>query len=535
MLGASLISCSHRPGQLGPQRAAGLLLLLLLLAFLLTGCGGPSGPPPNILLISIDTLNRSALRAFDEEARPLRHLDAFAATSARFSNAHSTASWTLPAHASLMTGRYADRHGAVARGLGLAEGIPTLAQHLKGRGYETVAITDGGYVHRRLGFSAGFDRYDDWSAESEQTDAAAGDTEADEAAAAAETDAAASATQIDEVPDDAETDDATAATGASDESIWRPRTDAEGTEGALFQRGIAYLKQREPDDPPFFLFLHTYGVHDYFYAQPWAKARLPEFDDPEMVAYLQCLVGERECSTEEWARLADLYRAEIQNLDEELGRLLDVVEATSGETVVVLLSDHGEGFDPLRGRIHHGGRLHEDLVRVPLLVAGPGIVARRVEASVSLVDVMPTLLELVGSGGADSVPPLPVDSIDGRSFAAELVGEARPSPAADRPLFAHEHFHRWEEGRRLDVSGGSDEALAVAVIGGDLWYIDATEGEELYRMTDDGRQSHNLADAAEIAAAFQELARARRTTAAGIEVVLDGELEEQLRALGYIR
>lgn len=465
--------------------------LYVAFSLLLSACDGAQEPPPNIVLISVDTLNRSALRAFDEEAQPLRHLDTFAATAARFPNVYSPASWTLPAHASLMTGLYPDRHGAVVRGRGLPEGIQTLAASLKEHGYETVGFTGGGYVHARLGFSTGFDRYDNWS-----------------------------------------TAKANATTGNTEREASEPaRTGRE-----LFQRGIDYMRQRSPRDPPFFLFLHTYAVHDYFKLHPWAVAQLPKFDDPEPPAYLECLIGQRSCPTEKWQRLERLYDAELRNLDEGFGRLLDVVETTSTNTVILLLSDHGEGFDPARGRIHHGGRLHEDLVRVPLLIRGPGIVAEDVKTRVSLVDVMPTLLELASSRGANvRRSSRPVESMDGRSFVSELFGETRPTPPVGRPLFAHEHFHTWERGRRLSITDGVDRVLAVAVVLGDSWYIDGTQGEELYRMTDDPDQIHNLAHSAGNVAELRKLARARRETRKGDAVVLDNEIERQLRALGYLQ
>ena len=78
--------------------------------------------------------------------------------------------------------------------------------------------------------------------------------------------------------------------------------------------------------------------------------------------------------------------------------------------MVALTSDHGEGFDAARGRVHHGERLHDDLLRVPLLLAAPGLLAsgRRVDSQVRTIDVMPTLLELCGL----AVP----DGLSGRSL-----------------------------------------------------------------------------------------------------------------------
>ncbi len=291
--------------------------LLCSLPFLVLGslaCGSedPGTQRPNIVMISVDTLNRSALRAFDDSADDHPTLDRFAAGAARFINAHSTASWTLPAHGSLMTGLYPDRHGAVDSRRALDSSTPTLAGYLRAVGYETVGFTDGGYLESSFGFAKGFDRYDDWSADS-------------------------SAAQNWELP--------------------RDGTRADPAGSVLFDRGIQYIRQRQPEDPPFLLFLHTYSVHDYFRLHPWAVETLPEFADPSPAEYVGCLTDLLSCSESERHRLASLYDAELHNLDSGFARLLEALEGITHNTFILLLSDHGEGFDLQRGRIHHGGRL----------------------------------------------------------------------------------------------------------------------------------------------------------------------------------
>ena len=185
--------------------------------------------PPHVVIVSVDTLNRNALRSFAASARPLPVLDAFAEENIRFLNAYSTASWTLPAHASLLTGLYPDRHGANKDTRALGIGVGTVAEALRSRGYQTVAFTGGGFLNARYGFSRGFDRYDEHLGE--------------EAEAAA---------------------------------IGLPREGAPPPGGSedLFARAIAFVSQRPSDAGPLFLFLHTYSVHDYYKLREWALARL---------------------------------------------------------------------------------------------------------------------------------------------------------------------------------------------------------------------------------------------------------------------
>ena len=132
----------------------------LALSTMALGCGRQA-PPPNFVVISVNTLRRDARRAYDAGAPALPHLDALAARSARFTHALAAAAWTLPSHASLFTGVYPNRHGAVHRDATISRAVPTLASMLSRRGYETVAFTDGGFLDTSYGFGRGFQRFDD--------------------------------------------------------------------------------------------------------------------------------------------------------------------------------------------------------------------------------------------------------------------------------------------------------------------------------------------------------------------------------------
>jgi arylsulfatase A-like enzyme len=112
----------------------------------------------------------------------------------------------------------------------------------------------------------------------------------------------------------------------------------------------------------------------------------------------------------------------VLELDERVDELLDIVDLE--RTVVVFTSDHGEGFEPMLGRVHHAGRMHDDLLRVPCVMHLPSSMSTDVRASleaarsqsIGTVDLVPTLLDLVGA---------PVDAPDGRSFARSGNGVAR--------------------------------------------------------------------------------------------------------------
>lgn len=444
-----------------------MLAPIALAAF---GCApAPQPPPPLVLLISVDTLRRDALRAFDPAAQALPHLDALAAESVRFERAASVASWTLPSHASMLTGLHPDRHGATDPSVALSLEVATLAERFRDGGFETVALTHGGYLDRRYGMDRGFDRY--------------------------------------------------AATV--------PQTErAEDALRSLFDEAAALVAARE-DPRPLFLFLQTYAVHDYFRLQPWAVEQLGAKPALPAPSYAACLQGVRRCDASEWQTLRDLYAAELRTLDASFGRLRAALEAKGiwAPSVVLLTSDHGEGFDPARHRIHHGGRLHEDQIRIPMLVRGPGLAPRALAEPVSLVDVAPTLLELAG------LPPPP--GLDGRSLAALLRGGAET--AGEAPLFAVEHHSTWWGDARTKVASLRARPLAVAVIDGDRWYVRSGDREEVYDVAADPRQERDLGAEAPGADALRALAARRDVERAeSPRVETTAELVERLRALGYV-
>ncbi len=96
----------------------------------------------------------------------------------------------------------------------------------------------------------------------------------------------------------------------------------------------------------------------------------------------------------------DIYDNEIRFVDEHVGRLLDGIAARrpDRELIIVLHSDHGEGLDhdEDHGQLYHSNNLHDELIRVPLVVSGPDIEPRRVTEVVSLIDFVPTMLDLLG-------------------------------------------------------------------------------------------------------------------------------------------
>ncbi len=328
-------------------------LLAVLAVLTLAACSDPKpAPPPNVVLISLDTLRARNLGSYGHPRDTSPFFDSIAARGALFENAVTTSTTTGPAHMSLLTGLYPHGHGLVT---GLEAGkvpvsVPRLAKLLKDGGYTTKAITENGFIIRGRGFAYGFDEYTEHSNEQKKS-----------------------------------------APGLVEESF-----------------GEAKEWVASAPKEPYFLFVHTYQVH-HPYEPPAAYRGV--FLERENHAGLQ----------------EDLYDAEILFLDNQLRYLFKAVEEAPGErdTLFVVVSDHGEEFRE-HGAMQHGTQVYEESIRVPLLFYGAGIeTPRRITRQVSIVDVTPTVLDLVG------IPTPP--TLDGVSLAPAIRDGAEPP---SRPLFA---------------------------------------------------------------------------------------------------
>jgi arylsulfatase A-like enzyme len=217
------------------------------------------------------------------------------------------------------------------------------------------------------------------------------------------------------------------------------------------------------------------------------------------------------------AELVALYDAAVRDADRAVGALLDALDATgrAGRTVVVVTADHGEEFYEHRGW-SHGQSLHEELLRVPLLVRVPGTPARRVGAPVMSVDVMPTVLAAAGLR--------PGPALAGRDLGPLLRGDA----LASRPVFA-------------EIVSPRCRSEAVVADGWKqlVWSREDASGEATYHLAADPAEARPVADPM-AGATLRALRDAHRATAVarvapvGEHTGIAAEQRDRLRALGYL-
>lgn len=336
------------------RRTAALALLGLALA----GCG--PGPRPDVVLISIDSLRPDHMSCYGYPFATSPSIDRLAREGVRFQTALSTSSWTLPAHAALLTGLYDSGHGLIDNGLRLNESQVTAAEVFARQGWRTGGFFGGPYLHPDFGFGQGFETYQSCM------------------------------TQVDDRLDPAAVRaGARARDGASHADVTGPRTVAEVT------RWLATV-----GDDPIFLFVHLWDVHYDFRA----PAQYVELFDPD---YQGALTGvdfmgnpaiAPGMDERDYRHLMALYDAEIRFTDDTVAQLLEALRARGRmqDTLLVITADHGEEFLE-HGTLKHGYQLFEETLRVPLLLRVPGQQARRASnAVVQHIDLAPTLLELVG-------------------------------------------------------------------------------------------------------------------------------------------
>ncbi len=367
----------------------------------------PTGPRPNIIVFSIDTLRPDHLGCYGYARATSPNIDAFAGEGALFENAISASSWTLPAHASLFTGVACSVHGCTNTDRRLHDKYYTLAERLRDAGYATVGFFSGPYLHPVFGLDQGFDQYIDCTSYAGLMKAAAEKTGTVEGSKIWE---------------------------AMDRDITNPRV------LEAVQKWLAGNERK-----PFFMFIHMWDVHfDFIPPPPFDKKFDPDYTGP--------VTGERfffdpkinkDMPRRDLEHLIALYDGEIAWTDMHFGKIIDDLRSRGllDSSVVIVTADHGTAFFE-HGLKGHRNTLFDELIRVPLIVRFPRRVPAglRIAQQARMVDILPTVLDL-----ADFMPP----RLMGQSLAPLFAGGKtdRDDPAiSELDTWGH-HF---ESFRRLE-------------------------------------------------------------------------------------
>ena len=329
---------------------------------------------PDFCVVLVDSLRPDHLGCYGYERDTSPAVDAFAAGAVRFDQAIASGSWTQPSIMSMMTSVPADVHRRVHWGRPHSTNVVTLAETLQKAGYQTVGLVANPMTNRKYGFARGFDFYDDWSLTG-APDAPTGDI---------------------------------------------ARQTAQGAK--LTRLAKDWIEKRRDPEKPLFLFVHYIDVHwDYLPPPPFNRMFAPDPIPPPRDIWN---LGRASVPEAARRRSVAAYDGEIRYTDSCISNLLATLESSprGKDTIVVICSDHGESFWE-RGVASHGNALFDEELHVPLIIrpdCGDGAPApgRIVTQQVGLIDLAPTLTDLVGV-------PAPTNWV-GRSLTRSLRGKTLP-------------------------------------------------------------------------------------------------------------
>lgn len=331
----------------------------------LNGCGHFKGSKkPNIILVTLDTTRADHLSCYGYHRTTTPNIDRIAKNSVLYLNAISPSSWTLPAHASLFTGKFPSSHGAMYdpdgpvhladgiqlsagkanllkkfRARGISENEQTLAEILKHQGYETGAVVSGPWMKKIFGLGKGFNYYDD-----------------------------------------------------NEISTLNGKLARQVTQSAL--DWIETLDKKK-----FFLFLNYFDPHiPYMAPEGYMEHYLPPNID----------FSHRNPTDEE---LIALYDAEILYMDHYFGKLVNQLKKLKiyENSLIIITADHGELFGE-HGKYRHGKTLYQEEIHIPLIIKWPGNEIQPSEAHerIQLNDIFAIILDHLGlpiPGGTQAGPP----------------------------------------------------------------------------------------------------------------------------------
>lgn len=337
-----------------------ILMASLVLAFVVYQWMRPPIARPNVLLITVDTLRADHLGVYGYTRPTSPNIDLLARSGVVFENAFTHAQLSGPSHATMLTGLYPPTHAVVGNAVPLSDDHLTLAEILGAVGFETAMFVSHRFVSDEYGFSQGFETHENHHV---HTHGHSHENEEDE-----------------------------------DEEQGLERL------ASVFDAAVDWLAQ--PKSGPFFLWLHAQHPH-LSYEPPPPYDRM--FGEPPASDHdLRCVETLYDHHHEKISLEADemeyvvaQYDGEIAFVDAQLGRVFSALRSLGldANTVVVLTADHGEMLFDNRARrvIGHGEMRRDPVLRVPLIVRSPTVLeGRRVEAMVGLIDLAPTILDLVG-------------------------------------------------------------------------------------------------------------------------------------------
>jgi len=410
------------------------------------------GRRSSVIVIVFDAAAAAHFGCYGYPRPTTPNVDAIAAApeAVVFEHAYANAPYTLASTGSLFTGLYPERHGVVDQDLMLAPEATTWAELMQANGFTTAGFSMNAFASEKFGYDQGFDFF--------------------------------------------------------------------LKKHKFFFRVPQYLESGPR--APLFLYLHYINPHAPY--QPKYRFRR-RFVDPAYrgpidgsLPQLNQLFKRLPLPAADLRHVIDLYDADLASVDAELAIVLQALKRHQlyDEALLILTSDHGEAFFE-HGRRGHNTTVYDEMVRIPLVMKFPKGVRprqRRIAAPVQSVDLMPTVLELIG------VQPPP--SLDGGSLLPLVFGAEPPA----RPVVT-----RAEQGLQYALRLGRYKLILHQ----------GPPGIELFDLQTDPAEKRDLSASNSVRAGFlgqrlRELRSAWAGPATATQHQIDDETRAELRALGYL-
>lgn len=318
---------------------------------------------PNIIILVLDAVRSRNLSCYGYERKTSPNLDEFGKKNVIYKNAIATSSWTLPSVSSIFTGLYPSEHNILNIKSRLTH-QETIANKLNQIGYETVALSNVGWVTKYLGLNKGFDKFYEFDKYSLPKNKLLKYKEL-----------------------------------AKSTLSLRDH----GAENA--NKMILHWFSNRKQNKPFFLYVHYVEPHfpynpprpfhtKFGRIYPWTLFINNHIKKKEFPKFYS---GEWTITKKEWKIIHDLYDGEIAYLDKKVGELLTTFQNKDDNQLIFVTADHGECLSEKRDLpvLQHQFGLYDDLIKVPLLVKYPHQRNTVVKNQVQLSDIFGTIFEIL--------------------------------------------------------------------------------------------------------------------------------------------
>lgn len=325
---------------------------------------------PNVLVIVVDTLRADHVSLYGYSRPTTPNLDRIAREGVVFDNAISTAPWTMPSHASMVTGRYPHEHGAVGEH-GLDDQLPTVAEAFRDRGFRTGGFSGNSfYFCRRAGFARGFLHFEDYFY-------SVGDIlHRTIWGRIVNHFIPTGVPALEEVPE-------------------RQRAER------INERALRWIDRDRAH--PIFVFLNYFDLHDPYLPEEPFRSKFSRIPNPGGLIDTDYPT----LSPDQLQSEVDAYDGAVNYADEQVGKMFAELQkrGLDRNTIVVITGDHGEAFGE-HNLVSHRNSLYRQLIHVPLIYWEPVKIPAgvRIDRPVTLASLPATVLDLAGAGDQRQFP-----------------------------------------------------------------------------------------------------------------------------------